>query len=495
MGEVSAEERIAHLVGVILAGGSGARFWPLSRELSPKQLLSVFGTESLIMHAIQRVLPFVGAEVEAVHIVTNERLAGAIREHLTDEESRFAGIHYLVEPLGRNTAPAIALMAATLVRTDPEAILLILPSDQVFEGGRAWHETIRAAASLAADGYLATIGLVPTRPESGFGYIESGDVLPAYACGDAVPRNARRFIEKPDVARATELIAMGGVFWNAGIFVMRATAILEGLSAQGGASRAIADACTWIAAQPAMRWTDDAVRERFAALPSLSIDHALMERSSRVAVIPAELRWSDVGSLLALETLAAPDAAGNIRQGRGVDIESTNTTVYSAGRLVATLGVQDLVVVDTTDATLVCHKDRCQEVRRVADALRLQGAEELVEPCTSLRRWGSWTTLLRGAGYQIKLVEVRPGTTTGMHRHLRHSEHWVVMAGEALVTKDGLTAVVAANESVLIPPGVAHSLGNTGEQLLKVLEVQVGEELSERDTVRLTDRDDVKEPL
>jgi mannose-6-phosphate isomerase-like protein (cupin superfamily) len=217
----------------------------------------------------------------------------------------------------------------------------------------------------------------------------------------------------------------------------------------------------------------------------LSLDRALLEHASNVAVIPTALRWNDVGSLLALDTLGAPDAAGNIRLGRGVDVDSRGVTVYASGRLVATLGLEDAVVVDTADATLVCRKDRCQDLRAVVEALKAQGdTNEVVEPSTSLRAWGSWTTILRGDGFLIKSVEVKPGAATGMHAHARRSECWVVLAGEARVRRDAEWMKVQASESVHIPPGVLHALENPGDAPLKVIEVQVGDALGEEDITR-----------
>ena len=255
----------------------------------------------------------------------------------------------------------------------------------------------------------------------------------------------------------------------------------------GGDAATIAETCEWVAAQPHEAWLSDAVRDRFARLPSLPIDKALMERTDRVAVIPAELRWHDVGSFLALESLAEADDRGNTRVGRGVDIDTAGSIVYSANRLVATLGLKDAIVVDTADATLVCARDRCQDVRLVVDALKAVGAEEVSLPKTSLRPWGSWTSLMKGPGFQIKLLEVKPGCKPSLQRHAHRSEHWVVVEGTATVTRDRERLTVPANESVFLPLGCVHRVENTGEELLKIIEVQVGDYLGEDDIVRLED--------
>jgi mannose-1-phosphate guanylyltransferase/mannose-6-phosphate isomerase len=472
---------------VVLAGGSGQRFWPLSRELSPKQLLDVFGTESLIAQAIHRILPYVEAGAGSVLVVTNERLFDELRNHLSAQpDSRLHHVTYLVEPIARNTAPAIALAAARLAKDDPEAVMVVLPSDHLLEDGPIWADAVAAGAKLAADDYLVTIGIAPTRPETGYGYIKAGERLADYEVGSALPQRADAFVEKPDAATAAAFVASGDYNWNAGIFVMKAARVLEELRATGAQGEAIAAAVTWVVDHPGPPDAEEA-RERFGALESVSIDKAVMERSGRVAVIPAPLEWSDVGSLLALEGVAEPDASGNVREGRGVDIDTRGTIVYTTDRLVATLGVEDLIVVDTSDATLVVPKDRAQDVRMIVDALKAMEAPEVTQPKVSLRPWGSWTSLLDGSGYQIKLLEIKQGAKPSLQKHQHRSEHWIVVAGTALVTRNEETIEVHTNESAFIPVGAVHRIENCGKVPLKVIEVQVGEYLGEDDIVRLED--------
>ena len=472
-------------VAVILAGGSGQRFWPLSRELSPKQLLTVFGTESLIAQAVHRVLPYVTPGPGGVLVVTGERLFDELRNHLiANEDPRLREVSYLVEPLPRNTAPAIALAAASLVADDPDAVMIVLPSDHLLEDSASWADAITCARALACDGYLVTIGIRPTRAETGYGYVRGGAALSRYDCGTALPSEAAEFVEKPDAERAAAFVADGGYYWNAGIFVMRAQGVLDELRAVSEQGAAVADAAEWVVEHPD---DHDGARTCFEALAPISIDYALMEPSKRVAVIPAGLQWSDVGSLLSLQDCADPDGQGNVRVGRGVDIDSHGSIVYSTDRLVATLGVKDMVVVDTADATLVLPKDRVQDVRLVVDALRAAGAEEVVQPKVSLRPWGSWTSLLRGPGYQIKLLEIKPGAKPSLQRHEHRSEHWIVIAGDAVVTRDGEILEVRLNESAFIPLGAVHRIENRGSVPLKVIEVQLGDYLGEDDIVRLED--------
>jgi len=479
--------QIENLNAVVLAGGSGQRFWPLSRELSPKQLLDVFGTESLISQAVHRILPYVGERAGSVLVVTNERLFDELRNHLSaQQDTRLHHVDYLVEPVARNTAPAIALAAAWLAAGDPDAIMIVLPSDHLLEDGPIWADAIAAGSRLAADEYLVTIGIAPTRPETGYGYIKAGERLTAYHEGTALPQRADAFVEKPDALMAAQFLASGDYNWNAGIFVMKATRVLEELRATGPEGACIVDAVEWVVGNPGADNAEEA-RERFGALDPVSIDVAVMERSSRVAVIPAPLKWSDVGSLLALEDVAEPDANGNVREGRGVDIDSEGSVIYTTDRLVATLGIKDLIVVDTTDATLVVPKERAQDVRLIVDALKAMDAPEVTQPKVSLRPWGSWTSLLKGPGYQIKLLEIKQGAKPSLQRHQHRSEHWIVVAGTALVTRNAEKIEVHTNESVFLPVGAVHRIENCGKVRLQVIEVQVGEYLGEDDIVRLED--------
>ncbi|MCL2503559.1 MAG: mannose-1-phosphate guanylyltransferase/mannose-6-phosphate isomerase [Coriobacteriia bacterium] len=509
---------IEHLYGCVLAGGKGQRFWPLSRELSPKQLLSVFGTDSLITQAVRRVLPYAGGAGAAggtdapggtggggagctrdgsVLIVTGELLVDEIRNHLSAvaaaaKDPAFQRLRYLVEPLPRNTAPAVALAAAVLAADDPEALMIVLPSDHLLDAGEVWAEAVHTASMMARDGYLVTLGIRPTRPETGYGYIRGAQELAEYAGGRLRPLKAAAFVEKPSLDVAERYLASGEYFWNAGIFVMKATRVLEELRAAGSDGAAIAEAAQWTAAQwVAARSGDEAVadmaRERFSAVPALSIDVAVMERSDAVAVIPADIAWNDVGSLLALEKVAEADDSGMVRAGRGIDIGSTDSVVYSADRLVATLGIENLIVADTQDATLVVHKEHAQDVFLVFEALKAAGAEEVTEPKVSMRPWGSWTVLYQGLGFKIKLIEIKEGARLSLQRHFRRSEHWIVVEGLAVVTLGDEQLDVAVNESTFIPVGETHRLGNGGSGLLKVIEVQVGGYLGEDDITRLDD--------
>jgi len=487
--------RIAHLHALILAGGSGTRFWPLSRELSPKQFVSIFGGVSLITQAVQRIVPF--TESHGLHILTSKLLLDELRNHLTAQPTlEGIAIDYLAEPTPRNTAPAIALAAAHLSRIDPDAIMVVLPSDHLLEDGERWQRILEAAVSLARDGRLVTIGLAPDRPETGYGYIRAGAPIARMADGGApLGYEVAAFVEKPDRATAERMLGEGGHLWNSGMLVARAQTVLEELEIAGAAaatrdsasSAEIARVARTTAALGPDGWTQQQAREAFGALPAVPFDKAVLEVSRRVAVVPADLDWSDVGSLVALEQVAPADERGNVFSGNTIDIESTDCIVYSADRLVATIGLEGLMVVDTADATLVAPKDRAQDVRLIVDALREREAPEITETRSSLRPWGSWTRLTRGEGFQVKTIDVLPGHRLSLQSHRHRSEHWVIVEGRARVTRADEVFDLEANESAYIPRGVVHRLENVGTGRLRVVEIAVGNELGEDDIIRYED--------
>ncbi len=486
--------RIPHLHAMILAGGSGTRFWPLSRELSPKQFVTMFGGVSLITQAVARVRSLV--EADGIHVLTNERLLDELHNHLTAQPLlEGCVIEYLAEPTPRNTAAAIALAAAHLERLDPDAILVVLPSDHVLEDGERWERTVRVAVALAETGRLVTLGLEPTRPETGYGYIRMGGVIPGASEGETAGHDVSAFIEKPDQPTAERFLAEGGYLWNSGMLVARATTVLAELEAAGTQaatpeserSADIARVAREVAALEPSAWTADDTRAKFLALPSVPFDKAVLEVSAAVAVVPADLEWSDVGSLAALEAIADPDERGNIHSGNVLDIDSHGTIVYSADRLVATIGLADLMVVDTPDATLVAPRDRAQDVRLIVDALKASGAREVVENRSSLRPWGTWTMLVKGTGFQVKTIEVQPGQRLSLQSHERRSEHWVVVEGRGRITRGAEVFDVGPNESAYIPRGFTHRLENPGSEILRIVEIAVGDYLGEDDIIRYED--------
>ncbi len=477
---------IPHLHAAVLAGGSGTRFWPLSRELEPKQFLDIFGGVSLLAQAFHRISPMI--EAGALWVVTGERLLEELRAHLESQPTlRGTTVRYLVEPLARNTGPAIAFAAAAIAREDPEAILAILPADHLLDDGETWGAAVRTAVALAEEGRLVTIGLTPSRPETGYGYIRAGELLATGGNGVAC------FAEKPDLVTAEAFLRDGGYLWNSGILVARADRVLDELRAVGTRARTpesaegvrIADVAELVASLPEDERLSEETRAAFGGLPSVPFDKAVLEVSDRVAVVPTTLRWSDVGSLLSIEELAAPDSSGNALVGRVVAVDTHDTVAYSADRLVALLGISDALVVDTADATLVASKDRAQDVRLVVEALQAIGAQELVAPRTSVRPWGGWTQLLEGERFRIRTLSVRPCSALSLHRHAHRAEHWIVVAGTASVRIGEDASEVHPNESVYIPIGAPHRLENCGLVPLTIVEVAVGEYLGEDDISRL----------
>lgn len=466
---------------MILAGGSGTRFWPLSRELSPKQFFRFVGTTSLIYQAIERVLPVVPEERTVV--VTSERLQPEIHSHLMGEEEPFPHVAYLVEPASRNTAPAIGLTAAYLAAKDPEAIAIVLPSDHVVEAGEAFLSPIRTGIALAQAGYLATIGLRPTSPQTGFGYIKSahqleisGAELPAY--------QVDRFVEKPDHVTAAAYVASGEYYWNSGMFVFKCSVLLDAIKAQ---HPLLHETLTEIASAPQEEWLRNGTRERFASLEAISIDYAVMEGAGNVAVVPVDLKWNDVGSFTALEEFIEHDEAGNALIGNVVEVDSTGCLAYADKRLIALLGMEDIAVIDTQDATLVMPKERAQDVRKIVDVIKATGRQEHLAHRTSMRPWGSFTILEEGPGFKIKIIEVKVGGKLSHQLHHHRSEHWVVLTGTARVMRGVEEVILHPNQSTFIPASVEHRLENIGKIPLKIIEVQSGEYLSEDDIVRLSD--------
>ncbi len=470
-----------NLYGVILAGGSGTRFWPLSREMTPKQLLRVFGTESLIWQTIKRLMPII--QQDQVYVISNSKLAEEIRTRLITEKEPFDKIGYLMEPEARNTAPAIGLAAAHLSTINPDAVMAVLPSDHLIGNPDDFLACLKHAESLANSGYLVTLGLKPNRPETGFGYIKLGTALERFN-DSHVSYIVDHFVEKPDKETAEYYLESGDYFWNSGMFVFKASTILDEIR------KLMPDLHNLLKRFKELsldEWGSEEACSIFSLAESTSIDYGIMERSDKVAVIPVDLDWSDVGSLVAIGDFLAADERGNTTSGNVIDIGSKNSIVYGENRLVATLGLEDMIVVDTHDATLVCPKDRAQDVRKVVDVLKAKNATEYLVHRTMYRPWGNYTLLEHGPGFKIKIIEVKPGARLSLQMHHHRSEHWVVISGTATVTRGEEVFNVHVNESTFIPPSTVHRLENPGMIPLKIIEVQNGEYLEEDDIVRTED--------
>ncbi len=470
-----------HLYAVILAGGSGTRFWPLSRHLYPKQLLRIMGGETLIQQTMRRVVGCVSAD--QVLISTNSLQAESIRFQLAEWKDALQN-SFLLEPEGRNTAPAIALAACRVMEADPDGIMLVLPADHVIKEDSRFQASVSLATQLADDGHLVTFGVKPIRPETGYGYIQPNRRIRLGSRRSLIGHPVARFVEKPDAPTAQRYLRSGNYYWNSGMFVWRASVILDELARHQPALMRSVKAL-------ASKAKPNSVSEEFARaykqLPSISIDHGVMERSSRAAVIPVAFTWSDVGNWSSLEEVAPLDRAGNVVSGKVVDFDSRNSVLYADQRVVATIGLSDMIVVDTADATLVCPKSRAQDVKQVVELLKKQGAPEHLEHRTVIRPWGSYTVLEEGQGYKVKRVNVNPGGRLSLQLHHQRSEHWVVTAGVARVTCGKKVYDLRVGESTAIPKETPHRLENPGHTPLHIIEVQNGPYLGEDDIVRLHD--------
>jgi len=471
----------SHLYPVIMAGGSGTRFWPLSRHLFPKQLLRIGGEQTLIQQTMQRVAGC--AKPSHVLISTNGAQAELIKGQLADWKDDLKD-NYVLEPEGRNTAPAIALAAVEILARDPEALMLVVPADHVVTGQRDFEAAVKLASQLASDGYLVTFGIEPIRPETGYGYIKPNSNVVLGKQGKLRGYRVQKFVEKPNAAKAAQYLKAGHYFWNSGMFVWRAATILEEIRRyQPG----VAKTMDWIRELKTVGAARQAIDDAYRAVPSVSIDNGVMEQSSKSAVVPVSFTWSDVGSWGSLDEVAAKNKSGNVMTGRVVDIESANSIVYADRRVVATIGLRDMVVVDTPDATLVCPKSRAQDVKKIVDILKQQQAPEHLEHLTVQRPWGSYTVLEEGPGFKVKRVTVSPGGRLSLQMHHKRSEHWVVIAGMARVTRGEDVFDLQIGQSTAIPAETAHRLENPGHDTLHIIEVQNGSYLGEDDIVRFKD--------
>ncbi|ALA59869.1 mannose-1-phosphate guanylyltransferase/mannose-6-phosphate isomerase [Nitrospira moscoviensis] len=469
------------LYPVIMAGGSGTRFWPLSRHFFPKQLLRIGGDDTLIQQTMRRVAGC--APADHVLISTNGSQAELIKGQLSDWKDALQH-NFVLEPDGRNTAPAIALAALEVMRRNPEGLMLVVPADHIVTGQRDFDAAVNLAAQLAVGGYLVTFGIKPIRPETGYGYIRPDTKTVLGRRGALKGYPVRQFVEKPDAAKAARYLKAGHFYWNSGMFIWRAATILEEIMHHQPALGRAMERIRKLTDSGAPKQSVD---EIYRTIEPVSIDNGVMERSAKAAMVPVRFRWSDVGSWGSLDEVASKDQAGNVITGRVVDIDSSRSIVYADRRVVATIGLNDMVVVDTPDATLVCPKSRAQDVKKVVDVLKRQQAPEHLEHLTVQRPWGSYTVLEEGPGFKVKRVTVKPGGRLSLQMHHRRSEHWVVIAGVARVTRGDDVFDLTVGRSTAIPVETKHRLENPGAETLHIIEVQNGPYLGEDDIVRFQD--------
>lgn len=464
------------LFPIIMAGGSGSRLWPLSRQLNPKQFLPLADADfSMLQATIQR-LDGLGAALP--RLICNEQ-----HRFLAAEQLRLLGLEksgILLEPVGRNTAPAIALAALQACSEAEDPILLVLAADHLIKDVEAFQICIQTALPLAQDGKLVTFGIVPTHAETGYGYIEQG--INVGIGGFKVTR----FVEKPDLVTAQEYLANGSYFWNSGMFMFRASRYLEELETFRPDILAACRAALAGGSQD-MHFTrvDEAA---FAACPDDSVDYAVMEKTADAVMVPLDAGWSDIGSWTALWDVSDKDQQGNVFKGDVLNQQSRNTYVHADSRLVATVGLDDLVIVETKDAVLVAHKDHVQDVKKIVEQLKSGSRTEHINHREVYRPWGVYDSVDNGHRYQVKRITVKPGAKLSVQMHHHRAEHWIVVSGTARVTNGEKTYLVCENESTYIPIGQIHALENPGVIPLELIEVQSGSYLGEDDIVRFEDK-------
>jgi len=506
---------------IILAGGKGTRFWPLSRETCPKQMLNILGEDTLLRQTIKRLDGFhpsvnpvrnssgalnpalrggapYGAEPGIIlksnpaaeqrgiisngvniWIVTIKSLAEDIRFHLQPLGKDAERIRFIIEPLGKNTAPAVGLAAMTLNKISPNSLMIMMPSDHSIKDIKQFQEKLQGAIQVAEQGYLATFGIKPNRPETAYGYIQSGHL---FENSNNEIFHVEKFLEKPDRKTAETLIQQGNFYWNSGIFVWKTSKILKEIETYlPGLHQGLKKI------NELQNKGDETINEIYSSFENISIDYGVLEKSQDVLVIPSDFGWSDLGSWSALDNILEKDERGNILRGNLVDIGSENSTVIASDRVIATIGLKDMVVIDTPDATLVSSKEKVQEVRKVVAALKKNNREEHLVHRTVERPWGSYTVLEKGSRYKIKRIVLHPKAKLSLQVHHHRSEHWVVISGTARVTRGEEVFDVHLNESTFIPISVKHRLENQGLTPLQIIEVQNGDYVEEDDIERFDD--------
>ncbi len=450
------------MYGIILAGGSGSRLWPLSRELYPKQLLSLNSDKSLLQTTFERLNSFLPAD--KILSITNTKHAANVKMQL-DKKSLV-----LSEPVSKNTAPAIALSVKYLMeKTISDPVVLVMPSDLEIKDNAKFQDAVNKAVSLAQEDFIVTFGVKPVYPETGFGYIKADNT-----------GKVEKFVEKPSQITAQDYLKDGGYFWNSGIFMFKASVILKEIAA-------FAPEITSLLEQFDFTETDSVPYTLFEKMPNISIDYAVMEKSERIKMVELEGDWKDLGSWQSIYDVSKKDVNENVFVGHVLDKDSKGSLVYASSKLVATIGLEDTVIVETEDAILACKKDRAQEVKEIYETLKQQHDDTQMVHKTVYRPWGFYTVIAAGKGFQTKIIHVNPGQKLSVQSHNFRSEHWVVLSGTAKVVLESKDYILSPGHSIDIPVKAIHSLQNPFNEDVEVIEVQKGDVLSEDDIIRYED--------
>ena len=457
------------MYGIILAGGSGSRLWPLSRELYPKQLLNLNSDISLLQSTFERLNKFMPAE--NIVSITNTKHTPNVKSQL---EHIAKNISVLSEPLSKNTAPAIALATKFIQQKGGDEIILVVPSDHLIENNEKFIATVEKGEKLAQEGYIVTFGIEPNYPETGYGYINvlNEPVLDGF--------KVKEFVEKPDSVTAQKYIDAKTYYWNSGIFMFKASTMIEELKKHAPKISEIMDEFDFSD-------SDKIEYNLFEKMPSISIDYAIMEKSDKIALVKLESDWNDLGSWQSIYDVSKKDENNNVMIGHVLDENSKNTFVYASSKLVATIGLDDIVLVETEDAILACKKDNTQDVKKIFDTLKKQNDNTHLIHKTVYRPWGFYTVLAQGPGFLTKLIHVDTDQKLSVQSHNHRSEHWVVLSGKAKVVLEGNDYILSTGNSIDIPLKAIHSLQNPFEEALEIIEVQLGELLIEDDIVRYED--------
>jgi mannose-1-phosphate guanylyltransferase/mannose-6-phosphate isomerase len=463
------------LTPVILSGGVGSRLWPLSRESYPKQLLALVDYQTLLQNTVKRLEGL--ANKSAPLIVCNEN-----HRFLVAEQLRNIGVsaaHIILEPIGRNTAPAVAVAALTALSRDSDALLLVLPADHLIANAALFREAVTTGVPLASANNLVTFGIVPNRPETGYGYINATDVIEENAL------SVKRFVEKPDLDTAQQYINSGEYYWNSGMFLFKASQYIKELETY---APDIVKACR--------QTIDNAIKDKdflrldadaFKASPSDSIDYAVMEKTHSAVMIPLDAGWNDIGAWSSLWEVGEQDIEGNVTLGDVLTENVHNSYLRAEHRLLAAIGVENLTIIETADAVLVAHKDHVQEVKKIVSRLKANERCEAELHRKVYRPWGSYEGIDAETRFQVKRITVNPGASLSLQKHYHRSEHWIIVKGTAQVTKGDETFILTENQSTYIPLGIKHRLENPGKLPLEIIEVQSGSYLGEDDIVRYED--------